>query len=206
MYVCIYIYIVIYREIRKPQEYQQPTRPGGNLIISWILLPSQIESRRSFRKKSTRKSHGRFFFLFHHCPFVFPTILISSGSIDQSSIRQSHARSNPRFVELRQVCWLPLATRWCLARLANFRFSIEPGFCCVMEKKVYNVCISMCIYIYMYLYTHTVAVETMWGCLKTPISIKWCFHALSFFSSYRFSKCWLHTLIKQFILCLLCGI
>ena len=22
---------------------------------------------------------------------------------------------------------------------------------------------------------------TMWGCLKTPISIKWCFHALSFF-------------------------
>ena len=45
------------------------------------------------------------------------------------------------------------------------------------------------------------------GCLKTPISIKWCFHALSFFvSSYRFCKCWLHTLMKQFILCFLCGI
>ena len=27
-----------------------------------------------------------------------------------------------------------------------------------------------------------------------------------FFSSYRFSKCWLHTLMKQFILCFLCGI
>ena len=27
-----------------------------------------------------------------------------------------------------------------------------------------------------------------------------------FFSSCRFSKCWLHTLMKQFILCFLCGI
>ena len=29
---------------------------------------------------------------------------------------------------------------------------------------------------------------------------------MGFFSSYRFSKCWLHTLMKQFILCVLCGI
>ena len=49
--------------------------------------------------------------------------------------------------------------------------------------------------------------SAIWGCLKTPISIKWCFHVLSFFfSSYRSSKCWLHTLMKQFILCFLCGI
>ena len=48
-------------------------------------------------------------------------------------------------------------------------------------------------------------VGLMWGFVKTPISIKWFFRALSFFPSYRFPRRWLHTLIKQFILWFLWG-
>jgi hypothetical protein len=36
------------------------------------------------------------------------------------------------------------------------------------------------------------------GFVKTPSPFKWFFQTLSFFSSYRFSKRWLHTLIKEF--------
>ena len=36
------------------------------------------------------------------------------------------------------------------------------------------------------------------GLVNTPSPFKWFFQTLSFFSSYRFSKRWLHTLIKEF--------
>ena len=36
------------------------------------------------------------------------------------------------------------------------------------------------------------------GLVKTPSPFKWFFHTWSFFSSYRFSKRWLHTFTKGF--------
>ena len=53
----------------------------------------------------------------------------------------------------------------------------------------------------MKLITFKYLLEIIWGCVKTPHPFKWFFQTpdvIVSFSSYRFSKRWLHTLIKEF--------
>ena len=99
-----------------------------------------------------------------------------------------------------------------------------------MYIYIYSVCIYIYIHcMYIYWYTLYVYIYTVIYCVYINIVhihmhmlMAYAYMGLSknpdinqmvlprvivfFFPSYRFSKCWLHTLMKQFIFCFLCGI
>ena len=153
----MYIYITIYREIRKPHEYQQPTRHGGNLIISWILLPSQIESRRSvntsaFRKKIDSKIPWENFF--------------SLSSLSFRISDHSHFfRINRSILHQTEPCQIqPTFRRATASLLASFGHPLVPGQAgqlSVFDRAGILLCDGkkgiqcLHIYVYIYIFIHT---------------------------------------------------